>query len=139
MDHQTREPFQVVHRLGRGLCRAESRRLLSLASLKHCADDQEAMRQNGQLTPGPKIGDILKETEPASPPAGGKTATVILDVKVYDKPDDPKVKIGDLRAGTQGVILAEPCRADNWCHLTGNVPTGDGWSWSGPGYKSLKP
>ena len=121
-----------------------------VVGLKQCADTQAAMKEKANLTPGPKVSDILEETKPSAtpaptpppgpsggPPAGGKTATVILDVEVYDKPDDPKVKIGELGAGTQGVFLAEPCRADNWCHLTGNVPKGNGWSWSGPGYGIL--
>ena len=59
-----------------------------IAGLKQCADDQEAMRQKGQLTPGPKIGDILKETKPAPPPAGGgaEYATAITPATIYAAP-----------------------------------------------------
>ena len=31
--------------------------------------------------------------------------------------------IGELKVGTQGVSLAEPCRTDNWCHIEGGLLT----------------
>lgn len=64
--------------------------------------------------------------------------TVDLDVEVYDEPGGNGKVIGELKAGAQNVYLGEPCRPDNWCNITGNVPTGNGWVWSGPGYESLK-
>jgi hypothetical protein len=75
--------------------------------------------------------------EPTPPAPPGPTVTVLLPVQVYDTPDDPKKVIGELAAGTPGVILAEPCRADHWCHVKWGPPGREGWVWSGPGYKSL--
>ncbi|MGH6804749.1 MAG: SH3 domain-containing protein, partial [Methyloceanibacter sp.] len=66
------------------------------------------------------------------------TVTVLLDVEVYDQPGGNGKVIGELKAGAQGVSLVEPCRADHWCHVRGNFPTGKGWVWSGPGYQALK-
>jgi hypothetical protein len=111
--------------------------LSRVAGLKNCT----------AVIKGPgKIGDIIKqpapEPAPTPPPAPAeKPVTVDLNVDVYDIAggEDAGAKvIGELAKGTQGVFLAEPCRDDHWCHLKGNVPTGMGWVWSGPGYESLK-
>jgi hypothetical protein len=89
-----------------------------------------------ELEKGPITAPAPAPTPPPLP--AQPTVTVELDVEVYDDPSDNKQKIGELIRGTPGVFLAEPCRADHWCHVKGNVPTGMGWVWSGPGYESLK-
>ncbi len=61
-----------------------------------------------------------------------------MNVAAYQQPGRNGEVIGELKAGTQGVSLAEPSRADNWCHLKGNVPNGDGWVWSDPWYQALR-
>jgi hypothetical protein len=66
------------------------------------------------------------------------TVTVLLDVDVYENPNEKAKLLGVLAAGTPGVSLVEKCQADYWCHVKGNVPGGFGWVWSGPGYKSLQ-
>jgi hypothetical protein len=91
--------------------------------------------------PPPPVGGAGPASPPPTPPPqppAEKTVTVALDVEVYDQPGGNGKVIGDLIAGTQGVFLAEPCRADHWCHVKGNVPNGEGWVWSGPGYEALK-
>ena len=67
------------------------------------------------------------------------TATVIKDVDVYDKPDSNGNPKGQLLAGKK-VTVVGPCDdANTTCHVTGaNVPGGDGYVYSGPGYVSLK-
>jgi len=64
------------------------------------------------------------------------TATVLLDVDVYDVPGGVGKVIGML-AKDLVVTLVEPC-ADNWCHVEGEgVPGGIGFVYSGPDYQSL--
>jgi hypothetical protein len=89
---------------------------------------------------GPKKDLPVAAPEPAPPPPAPvePTVTVLLNVEVYDQPGGGGKRIGELVAGTPGVYLAEPCRADRWCHVKGNVPGGQGWVWSGPGYQSLQ-
>lgn len=107
-----------------------------VAGLKNCK----------AVTKGPSsIGDVIKQgpaAEPAPPPPpADKPVTVKLNVEVYDKAGGENagaVVIGELTAGTQGVFLVEPCNAEHWCHVKGNVPAGMGWAWSGPGYESLE-
>jgi hypothetical protein len=75
---------------------------------------------------------------PAPPPGGGgKAAEVKKDVDVFDAPGGNGNQIGVLNApGT--VTLLGDC-VDNWCHVQGPaVPTGQGWVYSGPDYRSLK-
>jgi hypothetical protein len=75
---------------------------------------------------------------PAVPTPQPKPVKVLLPVDVYDDPGDKKKKIGVLKEETQGVFLVEPLRGDNWYNVKGNVPSGIGWVWSGPGYLSLE-
>jgi hypothetical protein len=102
----------------------------------------ETTRRKGPIMapePPPPVGGAGSTPIPPPQPPAEPTVTVLLDVEVYDQPGGNGQVIGELAAGTQGVSLAEPCRADYWCHVKGNVPTGKGWVWSGPGYQSLKP
>lgn len=104
----------------------------------------EKLKKGPIAAPSPLEGTELKKgpiaaPEPAPPtPPAEPTVTVLLDVEVYDQPGGNGNVIGELKAGTQGVSLVQPCRADHWCHVRGNVPTGNGWVWSGPGYQALK-
>jgi hypothetical protein len=69
----------------------------------------------------------LTQSAPQQPPAS-PTATVTGDVDVYDVPGGNGNVIGMLTAGSQ--VGFAGCKADNWCHVTGNgVPNGDGWVW----------
>jgi hypothetical protein len=66
------------------------------------------------------------------PAAGQKTATVISDVDVYDKknePDGAGTFVGILRSGNT-VQLLGPCQKKAWCNVSGDaVPGGSGWVW----------
>ncbi len=68
-----------------------------------------------------------------------KPVKIRKPVDVYNKPrHEGGTKIGVLKEETQGVFLVEPLRGDNWYNVKGNVPSGIGWVWSGPGYISLE-
>jgi hypothetical protein len=66
------------------------------------------------------------------PAAGQKTATVVSDVDVYDKknePDGAGTFVGILRSGNT-VQLLSPCQKKAWCNISGGaVPGGSGWVW----------
>lgn len=65
------------------------------------------------------------------------TATVLLDVDVYDVPGGVGKVTGMLEKDLV-VTLVEPCE-DNWCHVEGEgVPGGTGFVYSGPDYLSLQ-
>ena len=84
------------------------------------------------------LGKRYKNTPATGEAPPEATVVVLLDVEVFDQPGGSGQKIGELKAGSTGVYLVAPCRADHWCQVKGNVPTGTGWVWSGPGYQSLK-
>jgi hypothetical protein len=74
---------------------------------------------------------------PAPTEAPKMTATVLLDVDVYDVPGGIGKVVGMLEKDLE-VTLVEPCE-DNWCHVEGEgVPGGIGYVYSGPDYLSLQ-
>jgi hypothetical protein len=74
---------------------------------------------------------------PATTDTGSMTATVLLDVDVYDVPGGVGKVTGMLEKDLV-VTLVEPCE-DNWCHVEGDgVPGGTGFVYSGPDYESLE-
>jgi hypothetical protein len=74
---------------------------------------------------------------PAPTEAPKMTATVLLDVDVYDVPGGIGKIIGMLEKDLE-VSLVEPCE-ENWCHVEGEgVPGGIGYVYSGPDYLSLQ-
>ena len=72
---------------------------------------------------------------PPPPPPGQKFVTVKLSVDLYAAPGGQGQAKGTLEAGTPQVTLLEPCN-DHWCHV--KWPAGQGFVYSGPGYKSLQ-
>ena len=79
---------------------------------------------------------IASAANPPPPSPGGQTATVLLDVDVYSAPggnDADKTGV-TLNAGTSDVkVLAKRAY---WYHV--QWPDGDGWVYSGSGYRSLE-
>lgn len=74
-------------------------------------------------------------TPPPQTPNPAREQRVVLPVDVYNQPGGTVT--GFLAAGTV-LVLPGPCRADNWCQVTGNaVPQGTGWVFSGPSYNAL--
>jgi hypothetical protein len=99
--------------------------------------EQEMMKQKGALTPGPKIGDILKETTPgpgpAQPPAGSggaEYATAITPATIYKEPGGAAFKDGNgddigIPVGSKFLVLAK--KTDPvWYKLQTNPV---GWVW----------
>jgi pyruvate/2-oxoglutarate dehydrogenase complex dihydrolipoamide acyltransferase (E2) component len=89
-------------------------------------------------TPAPAPAPAPAATPAPAPTEAPKmTATVLLDVDVYDVPGGIGKVIGILEKDLE-VTLVEPCE-DNWCHVEGEgVPTGIGFVYSGPDYLSLQ-
>jgi hypothetical protein len=96
-----------------------------------------AINEKGALTPGPKIGDILKETTPAPAPAqppagsgGAEHATAITPATIYKEPGGAAFKDanGDdvgIPAGSKWLVLAK--KTDPvWYKLQTNPV---GWVW----------
>jgi hypothetical protein len=52
---------------------------------------------------------------PVQPQATARTATVVNETDIYDKPDGKGKRIGTLEPGEVHPVL-EPCR-DDWCHI----------------------
>lgn len=96
---------------------------------KQCAPAfQACTARTAAATPAPA---------PATTETASMTATVLLDVDVYDAPGGTGKVIGMLEKNLE-VTLVEACE-DNWCHVEGEgVPTGIGFVYSGPGYLSLQ-
>ncbi|MGZ5862422.1 MAG: hypothetical protein ACXWKB_03915 [Methyloceanibacter sp.] len=135
---------QLQHNGGDGpvTCLADAAPPSSDAPAAPAASETEtaAVTNNGQG--GGEISAPAPAPSPASPPAGGKTATVIADVDVYKAAGGAGEPIGVLYSNNKStkVSLAAPCQ-DNWCHVEGDpVPTGEGWVYSGtpPDFKSLQ-
>jgi hypothetical protein len=95
----------------------------------------------------PRPAKVIKQTgrprivtPPASsaappPPAAALNAvSVKLSVELFQSPGGDGRKIGELEAGTAGVVLLSPCE-DNWCHV--RWPGREGWVYSGQDYNSL--
>lgn len=102
-------------------------------------------RAFGPLTPpeeitkqcAPAFQACNARTAAATTGTSSMTATVLLDVDVYDVPGGTGKVIGMLKKDLK-VALAEPC-VDNWCHVEGEgVPGGKGFVYSGPDYLSLQ-
>jgi hypothetical protein len=95
-----------------------------------------AIKEKGALTPGPKIGDLLKETPPtpapAQPPAGGgaEYATAITPATIYKEPGGAALKdvngkdVG-IPAGSKFLVLAKKTDPA-WYKLKTNPV---GWVW----------
>lgn len=86
-----------------------------------------AYERAGVRVCGGRAGEVRgfsdKISLPPQQPAQSNAATVTGDVDVYDAPGGVGNKIGVLR-NLQQVQLTGPCRADNWCQVSGQ-----GWVW----------
>ena len=88
-----------------------------IAGLNECAAKQEAMKDKGALTPGPKVGDILEEAKPPATPAptppagsGAEYATAITPATIYVEPGGAAFKDanGDdigMSVGSKALVL----------------------------------
>jgi hypothetical protein len=102
----------------------------------------DTIRPAAPPKPDRPIGPIgRKPTQPApQAPEPGRPgpgrASVVLDVDVYKAPGQGN-SIGVLRKGSD--VLKIRCTGDNWCHVAGSaVPSGQGWVYNGPDYRSLQ-
>lgn len=79
-----------------------------------------------------------QQNAPAPPPVPVQTS-VVKDVDVYKSPGGTGKPIGVLRTGAKVTLVGNSCRQDNWCNVQGAaVPSGAGWVYSGPDYRSLQ-
>ena len=88
-----------------------------VVGLKQCADTQAAMKEKANLTPGPKVSDILEETKPSATPAptppagsGAEYATAITPATIYVEPGGAAFKDanGDdigMSVGSKALVL----------------------------------
>lgn len=96
-----------------------------------CAEPPAAVNKPLPASPKP----IKKTGRPRNPqPADAATIAVLLNVQVYDAPEENV--IGELNAGDRVTLVG--CNADDWCKVRGDkVPTGQGFVYSGDSYRSL--
>jgi hypothetical protein len=95
------------------------------------------IKQTGRprvVTPHAPAAVLPPSAAPPPPAALQNTVAVKLSVELFQAPGGDGRKIGELEAGTPGVVLLAPCN-DNWCHV--HWSGHEGWVYSGPDYNSL--